>query len=341
MDSRRLLRGLGVQVLETRAVFAADMWPLEISATVPELPESNAFEARGELQSTLDGLEPSVAIEAERISGLRGATVQVKFDPDAVSIERRNLRPGAAWEGRASLLARVDDEAGLIDVFIFSANPVTAERGSLLDLDFDLLDDLADEQARLIEVTHVQLNEGQLDALPRVVSTTAGGNEQDVVEEEPHSELSGPPSRTASQAASLTVPPDFKPPLSIRDLLVGSPRPALLLEQLSPTHAVPQSLSNPAPQDAADVIPQSPSDAMPQLAPEATFGISGILADVPDACEPQAPLAHAENRPLQLPVADLSVLPPMLPAPVNVAPAPAVGWQPADLWELHRTRRFH
>ncbi len=106
--------------------------------------------------------EISTPIEVSGADGMRAAEVRIQFDPSEVTTDASQIRSGSVWGGHAALIANVDQEAGTIVAFVFSANPVASGDGELIDIDFTPQENAPQDGAIVIDVQRVRLNEGKI-----------------------------------------------------------------------------------------------------------------------------------------------------------------------------------
>lgn len=135
-------RRLKFEPFEQRKVFATDM--------APELLPPPGF----------GGYETQEAMEAD---GVRAAEVRIQFDPLTVRPDMNSLRAGDAWNGKASVVANVDEVAGTLVAFVFATRPI-AGQGNLLELEFKSTNsDSSQGGSSGIGIDTVRLNEGQIE----------------------------------------------------------------------------------------------------------------------------------------------------------------------------------
>ncbi len=104
----------------------------------------------------------NVNLESATVDGLRAAEVVLKYDPSVLDIEASDIKPGNVWQGQASLFSHVDEAEGQVKLFIFSTNEVSSQRGELVELQFDVLDQLARDTSA-VTLSQLRLNEGAID----------------------------------------------------------------------------------------------------------------------------------------------------------------------------------
>jgi hypothetical protein len=134
--------------LEQRKVFSADV---DSESLVPSLAQGD---------SASDVLELSEPMEAD---GVRAAEVRIQFDPLSVQPDLSTIKAGDAWNGKASVVANVDEIAGTLVAFLFTTRPITGQ-GNLLELEFKSAgSDPVGTTPASIGIEQVRLNEGQIE----------------------------------------------------------------------------------------------------------------------------------------------------------------------------------
>ncbi len=108
---------------------------------------------------------PSVfAVTAVNLEGLRSAEVHLNFEAGELDVTAASVKAGAAWQGKASVISKVDETTGTLNVFVFSVNPIANPEGELLAVEFDLVDELATDVSTQIALTKFELNEGAIES---------------------------------------------------------------------------------------------------------------------------------------------------------------------------------
>ncbi len=105
----------------------------------------------------------ALTVDSENTEGLRAAQVQIHFDTRTLELDATKIRAGDAWGGQASVVAEVDESAGLANIFLFTAEPIAAVKGKLVDIQFDVRDELAADVSSA-GVAQLRLNEGAIPA---------------------------------------------------------------------------------------------------------------------------------------------------------------------------------
>ena len=108
----------------------------------------------------LDSL--AVSVESFDIEGLRAAEIRMKYDPRSLALTGDDIQAGEAWQGRASLISHIDEDAGAVSIFLFSAEPIENQSGKLVDLQFAAVDSAIADVASAT-LSQVQLNEGAIE----------------------------------------------------------------------------------------------------------------------------------------------------------------------------------
>ncbi|TWU19169.1 hypothetical protein Poly21_13400 [Allorhodopirellula heiligendammensis] len=145
---------LTVQCLESRRVMASVSMA---SAMLPDLSSGGS----GSDGQTI-AAEVSTPIEVTGADGMRAAEVRIQFDPSEVTTDASRIRSGDVWGGRAAVIANVNQEAGTIVAFVFSATPVATGDGKLIDIDFTPNPGSSLGEPIAIDVQKVRLNEGHI-----------------------------------------------------------------------------------------------------------------------------------------------------------------------------------
>ena len=120
------------------------------------------LEARRQMAVDLTG-SMSIAVDSTDLDGLRAAEIQLQYDPNLLSLAESDIRPGKLWQGQASLLSHIDYQAGTVNIFLFSAQPIAGDLGNLIDLNFDIGDTVAADVSSA-RVSQLRFNEGAIAA---------------------------------------------------------------------------------------------------------------------------------------------------------------------------------
>ncbi len=114
----------------------------------------------------------SFAVDSNGIEGLRAAEIQVRYDPHKMTLEEVDIQAGNVWKGGASVVSRIDEVVGSVNIFLFSAQPIKSDYGDLVELKFDISDDLAADVS-FAEITKLRLNEGAIEAAAQLRTHSA------------------------------------------------------------------------------------------------------------------------------------------------------------------------
>lgn len=141
----RLRRDLGFERLEPRTLLA--------SLPVPAQSAVLWSEPSGSTQHL------SAAVAVENVQGLRAAKVEIRFDAAQLQADEASIRAGEAWSGSGLAVARVDNEEGTINAFVFSLREMTETGGSLIDIDFIVAESAAAFADIDLELQHLSIND--------------------------------------------------------------------------------------------------------------------------------------------------------------------------------------
>ncbi|TWT65247.1 Cohesin domain protein [Allorhodopirellula solitaria] len=150
--------------------------------------------------------EVAAPISVTGADGLRAAEVRIQFDPSEVTTDASQISSGSIWNGKASVIARVDQEAGSIVVYVFAANPVPSGDGELIDIDFTVQPGASQRGPADIDVQRVRLNEGQISLTdePRVGHDPSDG--QILIEQGPGATPEPQPGRQSFSSQFVADP---------------------------------------------------------------------------------------------------------------------------------------
>lgn len=101
-------------------------------------------------------------IEIRRAGGMRAAEVRLQFDPTMLKVDPANVTAGSVWGDQALVVANVDDHAGTIRAFVFSAHEVPQVSGGLLNIDFQTSEHAQAGRDLSVDLQEVRINEGQI-----------------------------------------------------------------------------------------------------------------------------------------------------------------------------------
>lgn len=113
--------------------------------------------------------ESTLKFEAKRVEGVRSAEVRLLYDANALTIEHEDIQAGAAWASKASVVTKIDQAAGVVDVFVFSIDPVVVD-GGILEMDFGQRGLEEADVLQRIHLDKLELNEGSIPVSPRIVN---------------------------------------------------------------------------------------------------------------------------------------------------------------------------
>lgn len=105
---------------------------------------------------------PIASLAIRQADGLRGAAIELQYDPQLWSIDPNQIQPGSVWGGRALAVANVDPQAGTIGLFLFSAREVPSPEGSLVDLVFQREQGNTGDEAPELAINQLRFNDGGL-----------------------------------------------------------------------------------------------------------------------------------------------------------------------------------
>ncbi len=143
---------LSIQLLESRRLTASVLMP----------SVSWSGDSSSPYRNTTITEQVSAPIQVTGAENLRAAEVRIQFDPQKVTTDVSRIHGGKLWDGRAAVIANVDQESGTIVAFLYSANPVKEGDGDLLDIHFVAKSDTSSGEPIEIDVQEVRLNEGQI-----------------------------------------------------------------------------------------------------------------------------------------------------------------------------------
>ena len=131
---------------------------------------------------------------------IRAAEIRIEYDPNVVRAEEWTVEPGEFWNGSVSMSVNIDQDAGTITAFLFTAEPVEASAGDLLSIGFQEEACVSQPGAAPITVSHVHFDERAA-----ALSVTAPVDREPVWQ--PLSDLANPSSRRLS----YTIDPAMGP----------------------------------------------------------------------------------------------------------------------------------
>lgn len=148
--------------------------------------------------------ELRLPLRVENAHDIRAAEIRIEYDPTVVRAEAWTVEPGEFWNGRVSMSVNIDQDAGTITAFLFTAEPVEASGGDLISIGFQEEACVSQPGSAAITVSHVHFDE-RAAALSVTTPVTAPVDRQPVPQ--PLSELAGP----ASRRVHHTIDPPMGP----------------------------------------------------------------------------------------------------------------------------------
>jgi hypothetical protein len=118
----------------------------------------------------------TVRVEIDDATGVRAAEIRIEYDTSQLDVQPKDITAGSAWDGKALVMANVDEQAGVIVVFAFATESLAEGSGSLIDVSFRIRSDARPTEAA-IDLAELRLNEGQIElsAKPVPGSDTTDG----------------------------------------------------------------------------------------------------------------------------------------------------------------------
>ncbi|WP_197455287.1 cohesin domain-containing protein [Stieleria neptunia] len=144
--------------------------------------------------------ELRLPLRVENAQDVRAAEIRIEYDPNVVRAEEWKVEPGEFWNGRVSLSVNIDQDAGTITAFLFTAEPVAATAGDLIRIDFQEEACVSQPGAAPITVSHVHFDERAA-----ALSVTAPMDRQPVLQ--PFSQLADSSSRRIDHSGDLPMGP--------------------------------------------------------------------------------------------------------------------------------------
>ncbi len=141
MSYRR--RCLGFETLDPRRVLSAVAIAADLSAEPSE-----------------QVVVPVAISDAENV---RAAEITIQYDTALLDADSGSVTAGSVWTpGTAEVVASVDDEAGTLVVWVFAAEGLDSDSGSLVEIAFTVASDGAAGSSAAINLVEVVLNEGEI-----------------------------------------------------------------------------------------------------------------------------------------------------------------------------------
>ena len=151
---RRATRLLGYETLENRNLLSATAEAEDVPTVRVEIPDQVVM---------LPATQFTVPVNIGLAPGLRGAEVSLAYDTNLLDTSDASIAAGSVWAaGGATVVANVDDAAGTISVWVFQAEDIVPQAGSLLNITFVVSGPVASGTTTRIDLTHVRLNEDQI-----------------------------------------------------------------------------------------------------------------------------------------------------------------------------------
>ena len=136
-------RRLAFEVLETRRVLSAVSIPVDLTGH----PSDQVL----------------VPVEIDDAADVRGVEIDINYDTALLDADNESVLAGTVWpEGSAEVVANVDDDAGSIVVWIFTAEGLDPGGGSLLQIQFTISSDAVVGDSTDVDLAEVVLNEGAI-----------------------------------------------------------------------------------------------------------------------------------------------------------------------------------
>lgn len=155
---QRRTRRLGYEFLESRRLLSTTTLAETVPTVRVEIPDQNV---------ALPVSQFTVPVNIGSAAGLRGAELQLRYDSTVLDTDEDSLTAGSIWSpDAAQVVANVDDEAGTITVWIFQADEIDPQAGSLVNIQFRVISQVTSGSTTLINLTDARLNEDQIAADP-------------------------------------------------------------------------------------------------------------------------------------------------------------------------------
>jgi len=160
----RSTRRLTYEVLETRNLLSATAEAEDVPSVRVEIPDQLVI---------LPAAQFTVPINIGVAAGLRGAEISLAYDTALLDTDDANVTAGSIWSASgAEVVANVNDANGTITVWIFQAEAIDPQAGTLLNITFLLNNGVASGATTQIDLQSVRLNEDQIVADPAPVPGT-------------------------------------------------------------------------------------------------------------------------------------------------------------------------
>lgn len=157
----RSTRHLRYEVLETRNLLSATAEAEDVLSVRVEIPDQLVV---------LPATQFTVPVNIGAAAGLRGAEVSLAYDTALLDTDEAKITAGSIWSASgAEVVANVNDAAGTVTIWIFQAEDVAPQAGTLLNITFVLSADVASGTTTPIDLRSVRLNEDQIVVAPAPV----------------------------------------------------------------------------------------------------------------------------------------------------------------------------
>jgi hypothetical protein len=119
----------------------------------------------------------TVPVSVDDAAGVRAVELHITYDTNVLDADSKSVLPGSVWGGRGSVMTKVDDDKGTIVAWLFSSRELGPATGSLVDIRFTVDEDAIAGAKADIDLTRLELNEGQIvvDPSPRPGKDGADG----------------------------------------------------------------------------------------------------------------------------------------------------------------------
>lgn len=138
-------RKLRIELLESRKLFAV--------VSVPDLSPID-------VQS---GQEINVPFSIDDAAGIRGASIQFRYEPSKLELTSGGLQAGDVWGGKGIAISNVNDVDGEVTAFLFSTMELKAGKGDLIELAFKVRPGVSELVTNDLRIESLRLNEGTLE----------------------------------------------------------------------------------------------------------------------------------------------------------------------------------
>lgn len=114
-----------------------------------------------EAESTSDSLIVT-PIRVAHVAGIRAAEIELAYDPADFKTTSHEVRIGSLWKGRGSVVANIDEVAGIIRAYVFAAEGADLSEGSLMEIGFEPLNKETLNAPVTIDIRKLRLNEAEV-----------------------------------------------------------------------------------------------------------------------------------------------------------------------------------